>query len=173
MCFALRSELVTFLIWLVVRGRKTWKSICQRASPGPSTSRISRSLCDRSARRFAQDDGFVRGSRNIRLVVRKTRKVEKVTGSRDDVFVGVSKKNIRNKLALRGRSPFERFSPDARDTVPEKAVPTKVKAFENIVFGPCAPGRTWGTPPHRQPRSLRSRKSGFGAGFAKPSSHTL
>ena len=30
----LRSELVTFLIWLVVRGRKAWKSICQRASPG-------------------------------------------------------------------------------------------------------------------------------------------
>jgi hypothetical protein len=32
--WALRSELVTFLIWLVVRGRKAWKSICQRASPG-------------------------------------------------------------------------------------------------------------------------------------------
>jgi hypothetical protein len=28
----------------------------------------------------------VRGSRNIRLVVRKTRKIEKVTGSQDDRF---------------------------------------------------------------------------------------
>jgi len=30
----LRSELVTFLIWLVVRGWKAWKSICQQASLG-------------------------------------------------------------------------------------------------------------------------------------------
>ena len=29
----------------------------------------------------------MRGSRNIRFVVRKTRKIEKVTGSRDDKFV--------------------------------------------------------------------------------------
>ena len=37
---------------------------------------ISRPLCDRSARRFAQDDGFV-GGENIRLGVQKTRKDRK------------------------------------------------------------------------------------------------
>jgi hypothetical protein len=31
---SLRSELVTFLISLVVCGRKAWRSICQQASPG-------------------------------------------------------------------------------------------------------------------------------------------
>jgi hypothetical protein len=38
---------------------------------------ISRSLCDRSARRFAQDDGFVGGLKSIRLVVKKARKDRK------------------------------------------------------------------------------------------------
>src|SRR5258708_10862737 len=66
----LRSELVTFLIWPVVCGWKARKSICQQASPGFLRLRsgqalplraISRSLFDRSARRFAQDDGFVGG----------------------------------------------------------------------------------------------------------------
>src|SRR5271154_3164987 len=47
---------------------------------------ISRPLCNRSARRFAQDDGFVGGSRNIRLVVQKTRKIEKVTDSQARLF---------------------------------------------------------------------------------------
>jgi hypothetical protein len=42
---------------------------------------IKPSVWDRSAKRFAQDD----------------------------VFVGVLKKNIVSKLALMGRSPFERF----------------------------------------------------------------
>ena len=37
----------------------------------------------------------MRGTRNIRFVVRKTRKVEKVTSSQDD-FVGVLTKNIPN-----------------------------------------------------------------------------
>ncbi len=41
-----------------------------------------------------------------------------------------------------GRSPFERFSLEAQDIGPERAVRTKVKAFENIVFGPCTLGRT-------------------------------
>jgi hypothetical protein len=36
----------------------------------------------------AQDDGFARGLRNIRLVVRKTRKMEKVTGSPNDTRGG-------------------------------------------------------------------------------------
>src|SRR5271154_7072078 len=35
-----------------------------------------------------------------------------------------------------GRSPFERLSPDARDTVPERVVRTKVKAFEEHRFRP-------------------------------------
>jgi hypothetical protein len=43
-----------------------------------------------------------------------------------------------------GRSPFERFSLVARDTVPEIAARTEVKAFEDIVFGPCTLKRTPG-----------------------------
>jgi hypothetical protein len=43
-------------------------------------------------RRSAQDDGFVRGL-EIQLVgCRKHEKIEKVTGSQDDDFVGVLKK---------------------------------------------------------------------------------
>src|SRR5580658_10362179 len=58
---------------LVVRGWKARKSICQQASPGFLRLRsgqalrlraISRPLCDRSARRFAQDDGFVGGEKH-------------------------------------------------------------------------------------------------------------
>ena len=45
-------------------------------------------LCDRSAKRFAQDDGFVEEVENIWLGVQKHRKIEKVTGSQDDDFVG-------------------------------------------------------------------------------------
>ena len=37
---------------------------------------ISRPLCDRSARRFAQDDSFV-GVKSIRLATQKTRKDRK------------------------------------------------------------------------------------------------
>jgi hypothetical protein len=37
---------------------------------------ISRPLCDRPARRFAQDDGFV-GVKSIRLATQKTRKDRK------------------------------------------------------------------------------------------------
>jgi hypothetical protein len=48
---------------------------------------IKPSVCDSSAKRFAQDDGFVRGL-EIQLVrCRKQVKTEKVTGSQDDVFV--------------------------------------------------------------------------------------
>jgi hypothetical protein len=43
------------------------------------------SVCDRSAQRFAQDDGFVGGSKYNWLDMQKTRKLEKVTGSQDDV----------------------------------------------------------------------------------------
>ena len=70
----LRSEFVTFLSSDVVCGRKAPKSICQQASPGFLRLRsgqalrlraIKPSVCDRSAKRFAQDDGFVEGSKNI------------------------------------------------------------------------------------------------------------
>ena len=52
------SEVVTFLISLCFRGRKALKRICQPASSGPSTAAINPLLSDRSARRFAQDDGL-------------------------------------------------------------------------------------------------------------------
>jgi hypothetical protein len=42
------------------------------------------------------------------LGVPKIRKIKKVTIAQDDDFVGVLKKNIPNKLALMGRSPFQR-----------------------------------------------------------------
>jgi hypothetical protein len=45
---------------------------------------IKPSVCDRSAKRFAQDDGFVGGLKYSWLDMQKTRKIEKVTGSRDD-----------------------------------------------------------------------------------------
>jgi hypothetical protein len=66
---------------------------------------------DKAVRRCAQDDVFVRGL-EIQLVgiCRKHVKIEKVTGSQDEVFVGVLKKNISRKLAPVGRSPFERAS---------------------------------------------------------------
>jgi hypothetical protein len=66
----LRSELVTSLIWPVVCGWKARKGICQQTSPGfprlcsgqaLRLRAMSRPLCDRSARRFAQDDGLVGG----------------------------------------------------------------------------------------------------------------
>ena len=60
---ALRSEAVTFLISLVVRGRKAPKSICPTSIAGVLRLRAINSLiCDRSARRFAQDDAFLEGT---------------------------------------------------------------------------------------------------------------
>ena len=58
----LRSEALTFLISLVVRGRKAPKSICPRSIAGVLRLRaINTLICDRSARRFAQDDAFLEG----------------------------------------------------------------------------------------------------------------
>ena len=56
---------------------------------------IKPSVCDRSAKRFAQDDGFVGGLETADWICRKHEKIEKVTGSQDDDFVGVLKKNIQ------------------------------------------------------------------------------
>ena len=66
---------------------------------------IRPAVCDRSAKRFAQDDGFVGGLKYSWLDMQKTRKIEKVTGSQDDVFVVSLKKNIPNKVALMGLRP--------------------------------------------------------------------
>jgi hypothetical protein len=62
-------------------------------------------VCDRPAKRFAQDDGCAEGLTHIWRICRKHEKIEKVTGSQDDDFVGGLKKNIQNKLALMGVSP--------------------------------------------------------------------
>jgi hypothetical protein len=48
---------------------------------------IKFSVCDRSAKRFAQDDGFV-GGLKIQLLGCRKQKIEKVAGSQDDGFVG-------------------------------------------------------------------------------------
>jgi hypothetical protein len=53
---------------------------------------ISSPSCDRSARRFAQDDGFEEGVEKHLVGCKKYEKFEKVTGSQDDDFVGVLKK---------------------------------------------------------------------------------
>jgi hypothetical protein len=51
---------------------------------GPSTPRHRASISDRSAKRFAQDDGFVGGLKYSWLDMQKTRKDQKVTSRRDD-----------------------------------------------------------------------------------------
>ena len=88
----LRSEAVTFLISLVVCGRKAPKSACQQASPGFLRLRsgqalrlraINPLLCDRSARRFAPTAGagrmtpFWRGLNNIWSGAKNTRRSKK------------------------------------------------------------------------------------------------
>jgi hypothetical protein len=68
-------------------------------------------LCDRSAKRFAQDDDFV-GELEIKLIgyPEKHKRIEKVRGSQDDDFVGVLKKNIPNKFALMRIASWAIFS---------------------------------------------------------------
>jgi hypothetical protein len=79
---------------------------------------ITLPLCDRSARRFAQDDGFVEGLKNILLatyVCKKYEKIEKVTGSpRDD-------KGENGWIVERGRlgPAFPPFAKSAKDGAPD------------------------------------------------------
>ena len=47
----------------------------------------------------------------------------------------------------RGVAPFERFRYSRKIPCPRVQFEAKVKAFEEIVFGPCTLGRTWGTRP--------------------------
>jgi hypothetical protein len=56
---------------------------------------IKLSVYDRAAKRFAQDDGFVGGLKCNWLNI-----VEKVTGSQDDVLLGVLKRNVPNKMGF-------------------------------------------------------------------------
>jgi hypothetical protein len=53
-----------------------------------------------------------------------------------------------------GRSPFERSCRMRTQLFPGGQLRPGVKAFENIVFGPCTLGRTWGTPPRHRLRLL-------------------
>src|ERR1700691_3563011 len=86
-CEALRSEAVTFLVsfgfW--------WLESCEEhrltSIVGVLRLRaINSLLSDRSARRFAQDDGLVGVLKTVWLGVTKTRKIKKVTTSQDDDF---------------------------------------------------------------------------------------
>src|SRR5271156_4447148 len=72
---------------------------------GSSTPRLKPSVGDRSAKRFAQDDGFVGGLNTGDWICGKHENIEKVTGSQDDVFCGSFDENIQNKLALMGLRP--------------------------------------------------------------------
>jgi hypothetical protein len=58
-------------------GRKALKSIGQRASSGSFDSAPNPPLRDRSARRFAQDDGLMGGLKNILIGCQKTQKSKK------------------------------------------------------------------------------------------------
>ena len=95
---------MTFSISLVVRGRKAPESICPTSIAGvlprhAGTGRlraINSLICDRSARRFApaasrgrQDDASLEGIEKHLVGSKKHGKIEKVTSSQDDDFVGV------------------------------------------------------------------------------------
>ena len=67
------SEFVNFLTSVVFCGRKAPKSICQQASAGSFG--------------YAQDDGFLEGTKQHLVGCKKHEKIEKVTGSQDDGFV--------------------------------------------------------------------------------------
>ena len=58
-----------------------------------------------------------------------TRKVEKVTPSQDDDFVGVLKKNTPNRFALMGRSPGSVGKPDS---VPEGRLIQALQAEDKL-----------------------------------------
>ena len=82
---------------------------------------IKPSVCRRSARRSAQDDGFVRGL-EIQLVgyAENTKKIEKVTGSercaQDDVFLRRDIPRLRISDALpESRRISGRFQSSLRD----------------------------------------------------------
>jgi hypothetical protein len=68
-----------------------------------ATSAVSR---DPSVRRSAQDDESVEGLKNIYLVVQKTPKVEKVTGSQDDESV----EGLKNIYLVVQKTPKDRKS---------------------------------------------------------------
>jgi hypothetical protein len=53
---------------------------------------------------------FWRGLKNIWSGAKKREKIEKVTGSQDDGFVGVVMKNSLNRLTLIGLSSWAKFS---------------------------------------------------------------
>jgi hypothetical protein len=57
------------------RGRKAHKGICQQASPGSFDSAHKASICDRFAKRFAQDDEFVGGMQCSWLDMQQTREI--------------------------------------------------------------------------------------------------
>src|SRR5580658_10211619 len=59
-------------------------------------------LCDRSARRFAQDDAFFEGTEKYLVGCKNAKGSKKSQALRMTVFVGVSTKNIVHKLALMG-----------------------------------------------------------------------
>src|ERR1700733_10274013 len=92
-------------------GWKARKSICQQASPGfprlcsgqgLRLRAISRALCDRSARRFAQDDGFVGGEKHPVSYAENTKR-SKVTGSPNDIgSLGEACRPLKPKEGLNG-----------------------------------------------------------------------
>jgi hypothetical protein len=67
------------------------------------------SVRDRSAKRFAQDDGFV-GGLEIQLVgyAENTKRSKKSQALRMTILWEFSRKNIQNKLALMGK-PLHSF----------------------------------------------------------------
>jgi hypothetical protein len=80
---ALRSEVVTFLI-----ASRFWWPKSSEEHRQTNILGVLRLLSDRSARRFAQDDGFVGVLKNLLVGCAKSAKIKSHRLSRDDKFKG-------------------------------------------------------------------------------------
>ena len=68
---------------------------------------ISRPLCDRSARRFAQDDGFVVGEKHPVSYAENTKRSKKSQALRMTILWELSRKTAPNELARMGVRPSQ------------------------------------------------------------------
>jgi hypothetical protein len=110
--------------------------------PGASLWLVERTAGPSTSLRFGRDDNshFGRGFECPRKIVIP----KKVTNSQDDDFVGVSAKNILNKLALMGLRPglFSNFHavPSGLPVMLElRSLPEGLKAMQRYAVAPSVP----------------------------------
>jgi hypothetical protein len=141
-----------FLSSVVVCGRKAPKSICQQASPGFLRLRSGQALrlraiklpvCDRSAKRFAQDDGFVRG-----LEIQLVGYAENTKGSKMSHALLSCRHPLHND---KGRRQLEDMARSTTSSIPQ------------------TPFAGWGA--EDALRRLRTRRCGASPGFRWPCRH--